>query len=83
MNLNYHAGPAGTAPAADAIRGGEQQIFSAGLNWYPTPIARFMLDYQHVRIDRLSPSASAYATPAGAQIGQNYNAVALRSQVAF
>lgn len=83
MNLNYHAGPAGTAPAADAIRGGEQQIFSAGLNWYPTPIARFMLDYQHVRIDRLSPSASAYATPAGAQIGQSYNAVALRSQVAF
>jgi phosphate-selective porin OprO/OprP len=83
MNLNYHEGASGTAPAADAIRGGEQQIFTAGLNWYPTPIVRFMLDYQHVRIDRLSPSASAYATPTGAQIGQSYNAVALRSQVAF
>lgn len=83
MNLNYHAGAYGTAPAADAIRGGEQSIFSAGLNWYPNNVVRFMLDYQHVRIDRLSPSASAYSTPAGAQIGQTYNAVALRSQVAF
>jgi phosphate-selective porin OprO/OprP len=83
MNLNYHADAAGTAPAADAIRGGEQSIFSAGLNWYPSPVVRFMLDYQHVRVDRLSPSASAYATPTGAQIGQTYNAVALRSQVAF
>jgi phosphate-selective porin OprO/OprP len=83
MNLNYHAGDAGKAPAADAIRGGQQQIFTAGLNWYPTPIVRFMLDYQHVRIDRLSPNASVYQTPTGAQIGQSYNAVALRSQVAF
>lgn len=83
MSLNYHAGAHGAAPAADAIRGGDQQIFSAGLNWYPTSVVRFMLDYQHVRIDRLSPSATAYATPAGAQIGQSYNAIALRSQVAF
>jgi len=83
MNLNYHAGSAGAAQAADAIRGGDQQIFSAGLNWYPTPIVRFMLDYQHVRIDRLSPNAAAYSTPTGAQIGQSYNAVALRSQIAF
>ncbi|MGZ3314214.1 MAG: OprO/OprP family phosphate-selective porin [Caulobacteraceae bacterium] len=83
MNLNHHAGSAGAAPAADAIRGGEQSIFTAGLNWYPSPIIRFMLDYQHVRIDRLSPSASAYATPAGAQIGQSYDSVALRSQIAF
>jgi phosphate-selective porin OprO/OprP len=83
MNLNYHAGGGGAAPAADAIRGGEQAIFTAGLNWYPTQAVRFMIDFQHVRIDRLSPSATAYATPTGAQIGQSYNAIALRSQVAF
>ncbi|WP_354142374.1 porin [Burkholderia cenocepacia] len=53
------------------------------MNWYPTQVVRFMLDYQHVRIDRLSPNATAYATPTGAQIGQSYDAVALRSQVAF
>jgi phosphate-selective porin OprO/OprP len=83
MNLNYHAGSGGAAPATDSVRGGEQSIFSAGLNWYPNNLVRFMIDYQHVRIDRLSPSASAYSTPPGAQIGQSYNAVALRSQVAF
>lgn len=83
MNFNYHEGASGTAPTTTAIRGGEQSIFSAGLNWYPTAIVRFMLDYQHVRVDRLSPNASVYQTPTGAQIGQSYNAVALRSQVAF
>jgi phosphate-selective porin OprO/OprP len=83
MDLNYHAGAYGTAPAADAIRGGDQSIFTAGLNWYPSAVVRFMLDYQHVRIDRLSPSAVAYATPTGAQIGQSYNAMALRTQLAF
>lgn len=83
MNFNYHEGAAGAAPTATTIRGGDQSVFSAGLNWYPTQIVRFMLEYQHVRIDRLSPNAAVYSTPTGAQIGQSYNAVALRSQVAF
>jgi len=83
INLNYHAGAAGAAPVADAIRGGDQKIWTAGLNWYLNPAMRLMLDYEHVQIERLSPSASAFATPAGAQIGQTYNAIALRSQVGF
>lgn len=83
LDLNYHAGAAGTAPAADAIRGGDQQILTAGLNWYLNPVVRFVFDFQHVKINRLSPSAVNFATPTGAQIGQTYNAVALRSQVAF
>jgi phosphate-selective porin OprO/OprP len=83
LDLNYHAGASGTAPSVDAIRGGDQQIWTAGLNWYPNTFVRFMLDYQHVRIDRLSPNASVYQTPTGAQIGQAYDAIALRSQFAF
>lgn len=83
LDLNYHAGAAHTAPAADAIRGGDQQILTAGLNWYLNPVVRFVFDFQHVKIDRLSPSAVNFSTPTGAQIGQTYNAVALRSQVAF
>lgn len=82
-DLNYKAGPAFTAPSASAIRGGEEQNISAGLNWYPNPLVRFMLDYDHVRIDRLSPNAALYQTPTGAQIGQTYNAFAVRSQFAF
>ena len=83
MDLNYRAGALGTAPAADAVRGGVQRIWAGGLNWYPNGVVRFMLDYQDVRIDRLSPSAATFLTPAGVQVGQHYHAVSFRSQFAF
>ena len=83
MNLNYHAGAVGSAPAADAIRGGELQTWTAGINWYLNPYIRLALEGQHIKIDRLSPDAVIYGTPIGAQIGQSYNAVALRSQFGF
>lgn len=83
LDLNFDEGAAGTAPAADAVRGGEQSIVAAGLNWYLNPAIRFMLDYQHVRVDRLSPNAVTFATPVGAQIGQSFNTLALLSQFAF
>jgi phosphate-selective porin OprO and OprP len=83
IDLNFHAGEAGTAPTAEAVRGGEQRVISGGLNWYLNPLVRFMLQYQDVRVDRLSPSASLFQTPVGAQIGQHYHSLALRSQMAF
>ena len=83
IDLNFHAGAGGTAPTAEAIRGGEEQNLTVGVNWYLNPLVRFMLDYEHVRIDRLSPGATLYQTPVGAQIGQSYDAIALRSQFAF
>jgi phosphate-selective porin OprO/OprP len=82
-DLNYHQGAPGTAPTADAVRGGEQRIIAAGLNWYPNTFVRFLLDYQDVRIRRLSPSATAFMTPVGAQVGQHYHVVSLRSQFSF
>jgi phosphate-selective porin OprO/OprP len=83
VDLNYHGGIENRAAPADGVRGGEQKIIAAGLNWYLNPAVRFMLDYQHVSIDRLSPSAATYLTPAGVQIGQHYNTVEVRSQLAF
>lgn len=83
LDLNYHQGSAGLANPADGVRGGDQQIFTAGLNWYWNPVIRFMVEYQHVKIDRLSPSAVTFSTPVGAQIGQTYDTIALRSQLAF
>jgi phosphate-selective porin OprO/OprP len=82
-DLNFHAGALGAAPAADAIRGGDSQIWSVGLNWYPNQVFRVMLDIDRVRIDRLSPNATVFQTPTGAQIGQSYTAIAVRTQAAF
>ncbi len=72
LDLDYHAL---AATAADRVRGGKQDIWTAGLNWYWNPDTRFVFDLQQVHIDRLNA--------AGAQIGQRYSAVALRSQFAF
>lgn len=75
LDLNDNEGVAGSAAPAGGIRGGEQKITTAGLNWYPNTVIRFLLDYQWVRVDRLNS--------AGVEIGQDANVVSLRSQFAF
>lgn len=88
-DLNYHAGAAGTLQRGDSIRGGEEKNITVGVNWYWNALARLMFDYQHIKIDRLSPATSASAastiwfTPIGAQIGQDINVWSVRSQFAF
>jgi phosphate-selective porin OprO/OprP len=88
LDLNYHAGAPGTAPAASAIRGGEQKNVTLGLNWYPNSVVRFQADYQHVDVNRLSPGGTAFGSgtatpPAGAQVGQELNIWSFRTQYAF
>jgi phosphate-selective porin OprO/OprP len=83
MDLNYQAGALGTAPSTAAVRGGDETNWTVGLNWYPNAITRFMVDYANVKIDRLSPNATTFQTPTGAQIGQSYNVLAGRAQFAF
>jgi phosphate-selective porin OprO/OprP len=77
LDLNYHEGNPGTAAAAalGAVRGGEQKIYTVGVNWYLNPSMRVMVDFQHVKIDRLGAT--------GLQVGQTYNALAARGQVNF
>jgi phosphate-selective porin OprO/OprP len=82
-DLNYHQGDEGKALPVGGVRGGEQKILAAGVNWYLNSIARIMFQYQHVDLVHLSPNATTFQTPVGADIGQKYNTAAVRFQLAF
>lgn len=88
-DLNYQPGSLGTLQTGSSIRGGEEKNFTAGVNWYWNSVARVMLDYQNVRIERLSPANTTAAastiwfTPIGANIGQSFNVWSVRTQFAF
>lgn len=87
LDLNYLEGAPGSAPLPSTIRGGEQEIFTAGINWYPNANVRFQAAWQAVSVDRLSPGGNAFGAaptpPAGAQIGQDLNIWSFRTQYAF
>ncbi|MCC7266829.1 MAG: porin [Caulobacteraceae bacterium] len=87
IDLDYRAGIAGSAPAADAVRGGEQNVWSLGLNWYLNTVLSLQAAYRRVEVDRLSPGGTAFGAgatpPAGAQVGQDLDILSLRTQYAF
>lgn len=60
-------------PAVD--QGGEQDIYTVGLNWYPNKNVRFMLNYLHVDVEdqgNLGPNPDF-----------SHDAIALRTQFTF
>jgi phosphate-selective porin OprO/OprP len=75
LDLNWKAGNPGVAAPLGGVRGGEQKIVGASLNWYVNPVMRFMLQGQHVEIDRLNA--------AGLRLNQDYNTLAVRTQLAW
>jgi phosphate-selective porin OprO/OprP len=77
IDLDFLEGAAGTpiATAAGAIRGGQQQIWAIGVNWYMNANIRLMFNYLNVSVDRLNA--------AGLQAGQDYDAIGGRMQFAF
>lgn len=92
VDLNFNEGLAGTAAPVGSIRGGEEDIVTVGVNWYLNANLRASLNYFMVDVDRLNPAGPGNTTPFGpapstppngVQIGQDYNAIALRTQFAF
>ena len=92
MNLNFEEGIEGTAAAAGSIRGGNQSVVTLGLNWYPNPNIKMMLDYLLIDVDRLNPAGADNALPfgpvpntppTGVEIGQDLDVFALRTQFSF
>jgi len=74
VDLDQNAGSAGAAAPADGLRGGEQKIWTAGLNWYPDTVFKLALDVQHVQIARIS-GVAPYA-----DAGQTFDAISARVQ---
>ena len=71
MNLNDQLG------TTNGVAGGQQTIYSAGLNWYVNSNIRFMFDYLHGNIAKqISPTNTGGA-------GAKLDAFAMRTQVAF
>jgi len=79
LDLNDNAGMVGGALPAGGVRGGEQRISTLGLNWYPNQALKFTLQAQNVQASRIG----TLGTTLNADIGQNFNTIAFRSQLAF
>jgi phosphate-selective porin OprO/OprP len=82
VNLDDHPGVAGLPVPVGGIRGGDQRIFSLGVNWYPNNALRFLIDWQHIDIDRLGTIPGPPIVN-NTQVGQTINAFSLRSQISL
>lgn len=71
-----------------SVLGGEQDVVTLGLNWYPNNSVRFQANFQNVEVDRISPGGTAWGAgaltpPAVAQVGQDLRVWSFRTQYAF
>jgi phosphate-selective porin OprO/OprP len=62
---------------ANGVAGGKQTVYTAGLNWYVSRNVRFMFNYVHGDIAK-----QVSATNTG-DVGAKFDALAMRTQVAF
>ncbi len=92
MNLNFREGSADTAASGVGVRGGEQNIWTVGVNWYLNANMKLMFDWIHIRVNRLNPAGPGNTTPfgaapatppLGAEIGQDLDVFGARAQYAF
>jgi len=92
MNLNFNEGLEGAAATADSVRGGDQQIWTLGVNWFPNANVKVMLNYLLIDVDRLNPAGpentqpfgpAPNTPPDGVQVGQDLDVFALRTQFSF
>lgn len=91
-NLDDNPGAAGQPPPPGGVRGGEQSILGAGVNWFLSSNARMSFNYLNVDVDRLNPAGpgnlAPFGTgpvtpPLGREIGQTLDIYALRLQYGF
>ena len=76
LDLNWHAGAPQTTCAGalvGCIRGGEEKIWTFGLNWYLSNNVRMQFDYMAIDVNKLNAS--------GQQVGQVLGAIGTRLQL--
>jgi phosphate-selective porin OprO and OprP len=92
LDLDFHSGAADTGATADAIRGGLQDIWTFGVNWYINTNVKLMINWLHIDVDRLNPAGAGNllpfgptpsTPPLGVQIGQDLDIYGLRTQYSF
>ena len=76
MNLNSNVTPGVSQSVTGGVFGGYQQIFGANISWYPNDWVRLYLQFQYTQVDKLNSAGTA-------QIGQKFETIAGRVQVAF
>ena len=92
MNLDFMEGIEGSAATPASVRGGDQSAVTLGLNWFPNPNMKVMMNYIMIDVDRLNPAgpgntqpfgAAPNTPPIGVEIGQDLSVFALRTQFSF
>ena len=87
INLNDRFTPGVVpSPRSNAVGGGQQTVYTVGLNWYPNSNVRFLFDYLHGKIDKRFSTAAGggiAGTPLGAPVGGEFDAMVMRTQIAF
>jgi phosphate-selective porin OprO and OprP len=76
LDLNFHAGAPQTSCAGaflGCIRGGEQKIWTFGMNWYLSNKVKMQFDYMAIDVNKLNAS--------GLQVGQVLGAIGTRLQL--
>ena len=75
LDLNFRPGRRLLPAPVGGIRGGEEKIWTVGVNWYLNNNIRMMFNYLMIDVNRLNS--------AGLQQGQNLDAAEARLQFAF
>jgi phosphate-selective porin OprO and OprP len=76
VNLNSNVAPGVSQSVTGGVYGGQQQIATLALNWYPNDWLRFMLQFQYVDVNKLNSAGTV-------QIGQRFETIAGRVQAAW
>lgn len=61
------------AAASGGVAGGQQNVWTVGLNWYPTQGIRFALDYDNIQVNHVNAPATDISA----------NAIGLRAQISL